>query len=69
MSSEQGKQCQSITFWLNDIVERNANSSLLIDFEGSAIESIRNFYEGFGAKNEPYPMLEKNMWVAKAFGK
>ena len=52
-----------------DIVERNANSSLLIDFEGSAIESIRNFYEGFGAKNEPYPMLEKNMWVAKILGK
>ncbi len=69
VSSEQGKQCQSMTFLLNDIIERNANSSLLIDFEGSAIESIRNFYEGFGAKDEPYPMLEKNMWVAKMLGK
>ena len=69
VSSEKGKQCQSMTFLLNDIIERNANSSLLIDFEGSAIESIRNFYEGFGAKDEPYPMLEKNMWVAKMLGK
>lgn len=69
VSSEKGKQCQSMTFLLNDIIERNANSSLLIDFEGSAIESIRNFYEGFGAKDEPYPMLEKNMWVAKVLGK
>lgn len=69
VSSEKGRECQSMTFLLNDIVERNANSSLLIDFEGSAIESIRNFYEGFGAKDEPYPMLEKNMWVAKILGK
>lgn len=69
VSSEKGKQCQSMTFLLNDIVERNANSSLLIDFEGSAIESIRNFYEGFGAKDESYPMLEKNMWIAKILGK
>lgn len=69
VSSEKGKQCQSMTFLLNDIIERNANSSLLIDFEGSAIESIRNFYEGFGAKDEPYPMLEKNMWIAKILGK
>lgn len=69
VSSEKGRECQSMTFLLNDIVERNANSSLLIDFEGSAIESIRNFYEGFGAKDEPYPMLEKNMWVAKMLGK
>ena len=69
VSSEKGKQCQSMTFLLNDIIERNANSSLLIDFEGSAIESIKNFYEGFGAKDEPYPMLEKNMLVAKMLGK
>ena len=69
VSSEKGRECQSMTFLLNDIVERNANSSLLIDFEGSAIESIRNFYEGFGAKDEPYPMLEKNMWIAKVLGK
>lgn len=69
VSSEKGKQCQSMSFLLNDIIERNANSSLLIDFEGSAIESIKNFYEGFGAKDEPYPMLEKNMLVAKMLGK
>lgn len=69
VSSEKGRECQSMTFLLNDIIERNANTSLLIDFEGSAIESIRNFYEGFGAKDEPYPMLEKNMWVAKVLRK
>ncbi|MBR5982897.1 MAG: hypothetical protein IK025_04115 [Bacteroidales bacterium] len=65
VSSEQGKQWQSMTFLLNDIIERNANSSLLIDFEGSAIESIRNFYTGFGAQNEPYPLISKNTWMLK----
>ena len=69
VSSEKGRNCLSMSFLMNDMVERNSGKSLLIDFEGSVIESIRNFYTGFGAKNEPYPMLEKNMWVAKLLGK
>lgn len=69
VSSENGKNCQSMAFLLNDIIERNAGSSLLLDFEGSSIESIRNFYAGFGAVNEPYPLVEHNMWVAKIMGK
>lgn len=69
VSSEKGREWLSMSFLMNDVIERNAGTSLLIDFEGSAIESIRNFYTGFGAKNEPYPMLEKNMWVAKMLGK
>ena len=69
VSSEQGKSCLSMSFLLNDIIERNASSPMLIDFEGSAIESIRNFYTGFGAKNEPYPMIKKNMWMMKLAGR
>ena len=69
VSSEQGKQLQSMTFLLNDIIEHNANSSLLIDFEGSSIESIGNFYTGFGAKNEPYPLISKNTWMLKLAGR
>jgi len=69
VSSERGRSCLSMSFLINDIIERNAGSSMIIDFEGSAIESIRNYYIGFGAKNEPYPMLERNMWVAKFMGR
>ena len=69
VSSEKGREWLSMSFLMNDILERNAGSSMLVDFEGSAIESIRNFYVGFGAKNEPYPILEKNMWVAKLVGR
>jgi len=69
VSSEKGRTYLSMSFLMNDIIEQNSGTSLIVDFEGSAIESIRNFYEGFGAVNEPYPMLEKNMWIARIMGK
>ena len=69
VSSEEGRNCLSMSFLMNDIIERNSGMSMLIDFEGSSIESIRNFYVGFGAENELYPMIERNMWVAKIIGK
>ena len=65
VSSEKGKQWQSMSFLLNKVIEDNSSSSIVLDFEGSAIAGVQNFYRGFGAVDEPYPLVEKNGWIRR----
>lgn len=59
VSSPEGKKSCAMFLLLNDIIRKNANSSHLLDFEGSQIEGIARFYKGFGAENRPYYVLKK----------
>ncbi len=59
VSSVEGKQKQSMSLLVNDIIEKNAESGLILDFEGSSIPGIANFYAGFGAKPEFYPTWKR----------
>lgn len=54
VSDEEGKRCNAMTFLLDSVLKRNADSRFILDFEGSAIEGVARFYKGFGAKNQPY---------------
>ncbi len=65
MSSEKGKLWQSMTLLLSEVIKKSASSSLILDFEGSAIEGVAKFYKGFGAVNSPYPMISKNKFLRK----
>ncbi len=56
-SSDKGKVSQSMTFLIDRFISSNANSDLVLDFEGSALPGIARFYEGFGAIKEEYPVL------------
>jgi len=38
----------------DSLLEELANQPMLFDFEGSNIKGIQQFYEKFGAINQPY---------------
>lgn len=60
VTTEEGKKQGAMHFLLDIVIRKNAQSPNLIDFEGSAIESIARFYKSFGAEPEQYPVLKKN---------
>jgi len=42
---------------IDAFIKDHAGEDLVLDFEGSDIESLALFYSGFGAKNEIYPAI------------
>jgi lipid II:glycine glycyltransferase (peptidoglycan interpeptide bridge formation enzyme) len=59
-SSEQGKEQRSMFAVINYIMQQNALSDTLIDFEGSNIEGVAQFFKGFGAVTENYYRYKKS---------
>ncbi|MCW3124343.1 MAG: hypothetical protein JWO03_1, partial [Bacteroidetes bacterium] len=40
-------------------------SDKVYDFEGSSVDSIARFYEGFNPINEPFYMISKSLFKRK----
>ncbi|GAB1415234.1 hypothetical protein MASR2M117_06400 [Paludibacter sp.] len=59
ISNEEGKLKSAMFYVVNHIIKTKAESDILLDFEGSAIEGIARFYKGFGAKNQPYYVIKR----------
>lgn len=45
---------------IDSFIKDHATKPLLLDFEGSDIPGLANFYSGFGAEGQPYPALTIN---------
>lgn len=58
-SNLEGKQTSAMFLLINFIVEKFANKSFVLDFEGSTVEGIARFYKSFGAKLSPYFIIQK----------
>ncbi len=50
----QGKKNNANHLILNSLIKKFANSTYVLDFEGSDIEGVANFYQQFGSINQPY---------------
>ncbi|MEZ4979126.1 MAG: hypothetical protein R2772_07495 [Chitinophagales bacterium] len=59
-SSEEGLKHGAMAFLMNNLMERNAGQNKYLDFEGSMIEGVANFYKGFGAKRVIYYRVKLN---------
>lgn len=59
-NSEKGKQSAALFFILDEMIKRNQNTNLVLDFEGSENEGLQRFYKGFGAAREDYYFYKKN---------
>lgn len=49
-----GRQYQANHFLVDELIKEFSLQEMVLDFEGSDIESIAHFYKNFGAINQPY---------------
>jgi len=59
-STALGKQTGATFFLFDNIIQKNTNSELIFDFEGSMIEGVAKFFKSFGAKNNIYLKLDNS---------
>lgn len=59
-NTKEGKNTGASHALIDTFIKDHAGKDLLLDFEGSDIESLAFFYAGFGAKEELYPALKIN---------
>lgn len=62
LSSELGKKLQLPTFLISELIKCFENSGLVIDFEGSMIKGVAQFYRSFGAEREHYYVYRKRLF-------
>lgn len=60
--SKQGRDEQVMTFIIDSIIEKHADSNLILDFEGSMILGIAFFFKSFGAVEETYFNYQKSIF-------
>ena len=67
----EGRRLEANHFLFEQLIREFANSDLILDFEGSDIAGIANFYKKFGAVSEPYFFVRFNNlpWPIKYFKK
>lgn len=68
VSNEEGKRTSAMFMIIDHIVRSCSHSERVLDFEGSRVEGIARFYQGFGGIMKPYGELKKrsvNDWISK----
>jgi len=58
--TEAGRKNSAMFFLINEIIKRNQNQHLILDFEGSDNLKLATFYKRFGAKEKLYLHLKIN---------
>jgi len=59
----QAKEKGLPTLLISNLIKEHQNSSLMLDFEGSMIEGVADFYRSFGVKDESYFSFQKYFFV------
>lgn len=53
-STKQGYECRAMYFLFSELIKKYTNNHYVLDFEGSNIKGIADFFKGFGAHPEVY---------------
>ena len=61
VSSLEGLKNKTMFNIVDRLIQKYADSNLLLDFEGSNIENIARFYQGFGAIQSNYQEIKYNI--------
>ena len=59
VSNEQGKKDSAMFYLVDHLIRKASGTDILLDFEGSSIPGVAQFYRGFGAVNQPYHIIKK----------
>jgi len=68
-ADEHARQNGAMQFLIDAVLGHYAGSDKIYDFEGSSVDSIARFYEGFGAVNEAFFVLDKSPFKATKLGR
>lgn len=68
-STDEGREHRAMFSLVDKFINQNSESNLVLDFEGSNIDSIARFYAGFGASPCEYNHIVINRlpWFLKLF--
>ncbi len=58
-SSQEGKEKRAMFKVINEVIRKNLDQELTLDFEGSMIPGVATFFKGFGAQPEYYARLSR----------
>jgi hypothetical protein len=58
--SPEGKLAQANYFLYDQLIQEFCNSEYVLDFEGSDVQGIAEFYKRFAPRNQPYPFVKVN---------
>ncbi len=61
-ADDHARQNGGMHYLVDGILAHYAGTDKIYDFEGSSVDSIARFYEGFGAENQPFFMLSKSLF-------
>ena len=69
VTSLEGRKSRAMFYLLDEYIKANSESNLILDFEGSNIEGVAQFYAGFGAQAcEYYTIKQNNLpWPIRLF--
>jgi hypothetical protein len=57
--TEKGKKLQAGTFMINHLIRSYTKSNMFLDFEGSMVKGVADFYKSFGSIIESYSLFKK----------
>jgi hypothetical protein len=58
-TTEKGRDESAMFYLIHQMIKLHANKKLILDFEGSTIPGIADFFRGFGGNCIPYPRVRK----------
>jgi hypothetical protein len=61
VTTATGRTQGAMHFLIDQLVQQHAESDMILDFEGSSVESIARFYKSFGATEEHFYEVRK--WI------
>ena len=61
-SNKKGKKYGATTFLIDSVIKEYSKTNNILDFEGSTIPTIANFYKSFGSKKTIYFNLKTNVF-------
>jgi len=70
-ATEAGKKDGAMYYLFDSFIKQNCEKDIVLDFGGSSVESVANFYTKFGAKNFEYLSIKKSTlpkivrWIKK----
>ena len=59
LADEKAKQLHVPTYLINELIKDFQGQQMILDFEGSMVAGVENFYQSFGAHAESYYYVKK----------